>query len=148
MKSKRTQKAIKYQAEKVLGLTLAGNRNKWTNQDMDTLRKVLSLQDTFGKFTNTQIKNIYNELTGQSRSDYSISERKSMLEDPNFTFDATKKENNRGKKVLCIETNKIYDSVKAAAIDMNIPVYNIRCYLGGNKHRKHAYGYTFKYVAV
>jgi hypothetical protein len=147
MKHKRTRQAITYQAEKVFGLTRKTKSLKWTNEDMKTLEEIIKLQDITGrKLSNTQIKDIYNIITGQDRSDYSISERKSMIEDPNFTFDATAKVNNRGKKVLCVELNKVYDSVKQAAEDLQIPVYNIRCFLGPNKHRNSARGYTFKYI--
>ena len=51
---------------------------------------------------------------------------------------------NREKPVICIETNKIYESIKIAAIENN--TYHSNIIKAINGERKTAGGYTWKYV--
>ena len=52
-----------------------------------------------------------------------------------------------GKKVMCIETGKIYDSFREAGEDVEVPYSQIICYLNGKLKDPSKLKYTWKLVA-
>lgn len=57
----------------------------------------------------------------------------------NFYKDS--KNHPRSRKVICIKTNKIYDSIKDAAFEININPKNLRRYLDGTLKNKTSFNY-------
>lgn len=145
MKHKRTQLAIKYQAEKVLGLEYKPKSNTWTEKDFKTLDEVRKLAD--GTLSNNMIKEIYNKMTGQNRSDYSISVHLSMLKDPEYKINAKRQKAQKDNRpVRCIETGQVFKNKQECADYFGFKRFNLDCYLNPKKHRKECYGKHFEYV--